>query len=50
MLELELFDRYRYFILGAATMAPFKLPMPKLWMVFLAVMAVYVMIREFSDK
>ncbi|MCE5285062.1 MAG: hypothetical protein LLG02_04320 [Pelosinus sp.] len=50
MFALELFDKYRYFILGAAVVAPFKLPLPKLWMVFLAVMAVYIVIRELNDK
>jgi hypothetical protein len=45
-----MFDRHRYFILGAAVVAPFKLPLPKLWLVFLVVMVVYVVAREFSDK
>jgi hypothetical protein len=50
MFALELFDRHRYFILGAAVVAPFKLPLSKLWMVFLAVMIIYVAVREFSKE
>lgn len=50
MFALQMFEKYRFFILGAAVVAPFKLPLPKLWMVFLAVMTIYVVIREFSKE